>query len=125
MPIIDWPDYADHTLAPICRSVTAVTAVGFSAILDVVPNRSRGLAMSLSFFLDVALGAGLGHTAVALAASHVFGPARGLGAPIAMTAAGGYLVALLGVGAALLQSRFIEQRSRMPSCSRTAPQGLL
>jgi len=32
--------------------------VGFSAILDVVPNRSRGLAMSMSFFLNVALGAG-------------------------------------------------------------------
>src|SRR6266403_4920698 len=35
-----------------------VTAVGFSAILDVVPNRLRGLAMSMSFFLNVALGAG-------------------------------------------------------------------
>ena len=26
-PIIDWPDYADHALAPICRSVTALARV--------------------------------------------------------------------------------------------------
>jgi MFS family permease len=78
-----------------------VTAVGFSAILDVMPNRSRGLAMSVSFFLNVALGAGLGPTAVALAASHVFGAKSGLGPPIVLTAAGGYLVALMALGAAL------------------------
>jgi MFS family permease len=78
-----------------------VTAVGFSAILDVMPNRSRGLAMSVSFFLNVALGAGLGPTAVALAASHVFGAKAGLGPPILLTAAGGYLVALIALGAAL------------------------
>jgi MFS family permease len=78
-----------------------VTAVGFSAILDVMPNRSRGLAMSVSFFLNVALGAGLGPTAVALAASHVFGAKAGLGPPIVLTAAGGYLVALIALGAAL------------------------
>jgi MFS family permease len=78
-----------------------VTAVGFSAILDVMPNRSRGLAMSVSFFLNVALGAGLGPTAVALAAGHVFGAKSGLGPPIVLTAAGGYVVALLALGAAL------------------------
>jgi MFS family permease len=78
-----------------------VTAVGFSAILDVMPNRARGLAMSVSFFLNVALGAGLGPTAVALAAGHVFGAKSGLGPPIVLTAAGGYLVALIALGAAL------------------------
>jgi MFS family permease len=78
-----------------------VTAVGFSAILDVMPNRSRGLAMSVSFFLNVALGAGLGPTAVALAAGHVFGAKSGLGPPIVLTAAGGYLVVLIALGAAL------------------------
>ena len=45
-----------------------VTAVGFSANLDVVPSSSRGIAMSMSFFLNVAFGAGLGPTAVAVAA---------------------------------------------------------
>jgi MFS family permease len=81
-----------------------VTAVGFSAILDVVPNRSRGLAMSMSFFLNVALGAGLGPTAVAVAGAYVFAPKAGLGPPLVLTVAAGYLVALAAVGAAL--SRF-------------------
>ena len=78
-----------------------VTAVGFSAILDVVPNRSRGLAMSMSFFLNVALGAGLGPTAVAVASAHIFAAKVGLGPPIVLTAAVGYLIALAALGAAL------------------------
>jgi MFS family permease len=78
-----------------------VTAVGFSAILDVVPNRSRGLAMSMSFFLNVALGAGLGPTAVAVAGAHVFTAKAGLGPPLALTVVAGYLVALTAVVFAL------------------------
>src|ERR1700730_15085175 len=78
-----------------------VTAVGFSAILDVVPNRSRGLAMSMSFFLNVALGAGLGPTAVAVAGAHVFVAKAGLGPPLVLTVAVGYLVALAAVCVAL------------------------
>jgi MFS family permease len=81
-----------------------VTAVGFSAILDAVPNRSRGLAMSMSFFLNVALGAGLGPTAVAVAGAHIFAAKAGLGPPIVLTVAAGYLVVLAAVCAAL--SRF-------------------
>ena len=82
-----------------------VTAVGFSAILDMVPNRSRGLAMSLSFFLNVALGAGLGPTAVTLAATHVFPAGVGLGPPLVLTVVSGYALAVVAVGAALLASR--------------------
>jgi MFS family permease len=78
-----------------------VTAVGFSAILDVVPNRTRGLAMSMSFFLNVALGAGLGPTAVAVAGAHVFTAKAGLGPPIVLTVAVGYLIALAALWAAL------------------------
>jgi hypothetical protein len=78
-----------------------VTAVGFSAILDAVPNRSRGLAMSMSFFLNVAIGAGIGPTAVALAGEHVFGARQGLGPPLVLTVAGGYLVALVAIWVAL------------------------
>jgi MFS family permease len=89
-----------------------VTAVGFSAILDAVPNRARGLAMSMSFFLNVALGAGLGPTAVALAGDHLFGAKQGLGPPLALTTAGGYLVALLALWAALSIGR--RGRSRSP-----------
>jgi MFS family permease len=69
-----------------------VTACGFSSILDAVPNRQRGFAMALSFFLNVAFGAGLGPTSVALAAQHVFGSHAGLGPPLAFTAAAGYLL---------------------------------
>jgi MFS family permease len=78
-----------------------VTAVGFSAILDAVPNRSRGLAMSMSFFLNVALGAGLGPTAVALAGEHVFGANAGLGPPLVLTAVAGYFIALAALWSAL------------------------
>jgi MFS family permease len=72
-----------------------VTACGFSSILDAVPNRQRGFAMALSFFLNVAFGAGLGPTSVALAAQHVFGTHAGLGPPLAFTAAAGYLLAAM------------------------------
>ena len=78
-----------------------VTAVGFSAILDVVPNRSRGLAMSISFFLNVALGAGLGPTAVAVAGARLFAAKAGLGPPLVLTAAVGYLIALAALCTAL------------------------
>src|SRR5580692_8513314 len=39
-----------------------VTACGFSSILDAIPNSQRGFAMAVSFFLNVAVGAGLGPT---------------------------------------------------------------
>jgi MFS family permease len=78
-----------------------VTAVGFSAVLDVVPNRSRGLAMSIAFFLNVALGAGFGPTAVALASTHIFGPQVGLGAPIVATVVFGYAVSVAAMAIAL------------------------
>jgi MFS family permease len=79
-----------------------VTGVGFSTILDVVPNRARGLAMSISFFLNVALGAGLGPTAVALVGTHVFGDAAGLAPSLSLTVAGGYLIAVAAAWATLL-----------------------
>ena len=78
-----------------------VTAVGFSAILDAVPSRSRGLAMSVSFFLNVALGAGAGPTTVALAGERVFGTKQGLGPPLVFTIAAGYVVALVALCVAL------------------------
>jgi hypothetical protein len=89
-----------------------VTAVGFSAILDAVPNRSRGLAMSMSFFLNVALGAGAGPTAVALVGEHVFGGRLGLGPPLMLTVMGGYVVALVAVWAAFSS---LKSRTAVPS----------
>jgi MFS family permease len=82
-----------------------VTAVGFSAILDRTPGRSRGLAMSIAFFLNVAVGAGVGPTAVAFAAKHVFRADGGLGPPIVATVAVGYGIGLAALTAALISSR--------------------
>jgi MFS family permease len=72
-----------------------VTACGFSAILDAVPNRRRGFAMAVSFFLNVALGAGIGPSSVALASARIFGESAGLGPAIACVVAGGYAIAAL------------------------------
>lgn len=70
-----------------------VTASGLSAILDAVAPQVRGLAMAISFFLNVALGAGLGPTAVILSGRWLFGTAAGLGPPLAFTAAASLAVA--------------------------------
>ena len=82
-----------------------VTAVGFSAILDIVPGSSRGLAMSLSFFLNVALGAGLGPTAVAVAAAHMFSADAGLGPALVSTVALGYVIVLAALAVAARAER--------------------
>jgi MFS family permease len=71
-----------------------VTAAGFSTLLDITPPQSRALAMSVSFFLNVAIGAGAGPTLVALAAAQVF-PAQGLGPAITLTVAAGYALTAL------------------------------
>ncbi len=84
-----------------------VTAVGFSSILDTVPGRSRGLAMSISFFLNVAIGAGFGPTAVALASDHIFGHRAGLGPAISATVITSYLFAAIVLAATL---RFADRR---------------
>jgi hypothetical protein len=70
-----------------------VTASGLSAILDATPNRMRGQVMAVSFFLNVAIGGGFGPTAVALAGTHVFGEAAGLGPAISFTVVLSYMVA--------------------------------
>jgi MFS family permease len=73
-----------------------VTASGLSAILDATPNRMRGRAMAVSFFLNVAIGAGLGPTLVALSGTHLF-PAGGLGPAIAFTVVASYLLAAMAL----------------------------
>ena len=74
-----------------------VTASGLSAILDATPNRARGRAIAISFFLNVAIGAGLGPTAVALAGRHVVGEAAGLGPAISFTVIACYVAAGLAL----------------------------
>jgi MFS family permease len=90
----------EYTLAaiPLYFALSGmVTAIGFSTMLDIVPNRSRGLAISISFFLNVAIGAGIGPTAVALCGRYLFGERAGLGPPLALTAVAGYLVVIVAL----------------------------
>lgn len=94
-----------------------VTAVGFSSILDVVPARSRGLAMAISFFLNVAVGAGIGPTAVALSGAHIFGDAAGLGPALSSVVAAGYLSVALILLFTIRASGFSNIRAAMPSYS--------
>jgi MFS family permease len=96
---IDAPQFAVVMAAvPLYFALSGiVTACGFSSILDAVPNRQRGFAMAVSFFLNVSVGAGLGPTSVALISDHVFGAAAGLGPAIALTAASGFLVAAVAL----------------------------
>lgn len=83
---------------PVYFALSAVvTASGLSAILDATPNRMRGRAMAISFFLNVAIGAGLGPTLVALSGQHVFGTAAGLGPAISLTVVASYLLATLAL----------------------------
>jgi hypothetical protein len=72
-----------------------------AAILDWAPNNRRGLATSISFFFNVAVGLGAGPPAVALTARY-FSDARGSLAPsMQLVAAAGYVVAAVGACAAL------------------------
>ena len=82
-----------------------VTASGLSASLDGTPNRARGRAMAISFFLNVAIGAGFGPTAVALAGERIFGPAAGLGPAISFTVVACYGMAGLALIPALRRRR--------------------
>lgn len=83
---------------PVYFALSAVvTASGLSAILDATPNRRRGRAMAISFFLNVAIGAGIGPTLVALSGTHIFGDAAGLGPAIAFTVVASYLLAALAL----------------------------
>jgi MFS family permease len=85
-----------------------VTAVGFSAILDRTPGRTRGLAMSIAFFLNVAVGAGVGPTAVVFASDHLFRPGTGLGPPLVTTVVFGYGIGLAALLAALMMVRSLR-----------------
>lgn len=97
------------TAVPLYFALSGVvTACGFSSILDAVPNHRRGFAMAVSFFLNVALGAGVGPSSVALASVHIFGAAAGLGPAIAGVVATGYAIAAIAL---LLTLALLRHRS--------------
>ena len=58
--------------------------------------------MSVSFFLNVAIGGAVGPTAVAMASEHLFGGESGLGPAIALTVAVSYGTAIAALIAANL-----------------------
>jgi MFS family permease len=83
----------------------AVTAIGFSSMLDLVSSRSRALAISISFFINVAIGGAAGPAAVPFANAHLFGATAKLGPPIALTVATGYVVIVLALLLAMTRSK--------------------
>jgi MFS family permease len=81
---------AGITLYVFLSSVCA--AVGVLTLLDLVPNRRHGLVMAVSFFLNVALGAGVGPVAVGFAADHLALAGSGIGRAVVLIACPGFLV---------------------------------
>jgi MFS family permease len=73
-----------------------ITGAGLTAILDTVPGERRGFVTAISFFLNVALGAGIGPPAVAALKDHVLAPGTSLAVAIGGVWCLGFLVA--GVG---------------------------
>jgi hypothetical protein len=61
--------------------------------------------MSISFFLNVAVGGSAGPTAVSLASRYVFGSEAGLGPAISVTVAVAYGLAIVALLAALAKFR--------------------
>jgi MFS family permease len=70
-----------------------ITSSGLAAILDCVPNQRRGIATSISFFLNVAIGLGTGPAAVALAARSVFSGNAGLAPALLLISTVGCVIA--------------------------------
>jgi MFS family permease len=72
-------------------------AVGILTLLDLVPNRRHGLVTAVSFFLNVALGAGVGPVAVGIAADHLRlagSASSGIGLAISVVACPGFLLVI-------------------------------
>jgi MFS family permease len=78
-----------------------ITSSGLAAILDCVPNHRRGTATSISFFLNVAIGLGIGPAAVALTARAVFPGNTGLAPALLLIGTLGYVIAAAGAWAAV------------------------
>jgi MFS family permease len=78
-----------------------ITSSGLAAILDCVPNHRRGIATSISFFLNVAIGLGIGPAAVALTARAVFPGNTGLAPALLLIGTLAYVIAAAGAWAAV------------------------
>jgi len=97
-PVILWR-HAEAVIGGVaaCMALSGViTGAGLTAILDTVPDGRRGLVTAISFFLNVALGAGIGPPAVAALKDHVLGPGASLAVAIAGVWCAGFLLAVAG-----------------------------
>jgi MFS family permease len=117
-PIVTLIDSSRITLTLIAIFVVkfasaVITSSGLAAILDGVPNYRRGLVTSISFFVNVAVGLGLGPTAVALTARFFVAAHGGLGPPLVVVAMVGYVIAAGGAWAAVELVR--RSRERPPT----------
>ena len=81
-----------------------ITAVGLSTILELTPNRRRGITTSLSFFLNVLLGSGTGPLLAAVFARTLFGSERAL-APALVTLGVTVVAIMLGLLSLILGRR--------------------
>ena len=75
----------------VCLSCIGAS-VGTLTLLDLVPNKRHGLIMAVSFFLNVALGAGVGPAAVGLVADHISMSGGGIGWAVFLVACPGFLL---------------------------------
>jgi MFS family permease len=78
-----------------------ITSSGLAAILDCVPNHRRGIATSISFFLNVAIGLGAGPAAVALTARAIFPGNTGLAPALVLIGVAAQVIAAVGSWAAI------------------------
>jgi MFS family permease len=92
-------------------------AVGTLTLLDLAPNRRHGLVTAVSFFLNVALGAGVGPVAVGLTADHLGLANGGIGQAICLIACPGFLLVTGLFYFALRNARRREAHNSIPYIS--------
>ncbi|MFZ4381046.1 MAG: MFS transporter [Sandarakinorhabdus sp.] len=102
--LLDAPSAATTLIGvPLYFALSAiVTASGLSAIVDAAPATQRGAATAIAFFLNVAIGAGIGPGLVVAVAQWQGG---GLGPALTTTVIALYALAALALIAHLLQKR--------------------
>jgi hypothetical protein len=91
-------------------------AVGTLTLLDIVLNKRHGLIMAVSFFLNVALGAGAGPAAVGLVADHLSLSGGGIGWAVFLVACPGFV---LVSGLFYLALRNAQRRNDIPCQTNT------
>lgn len=99
----------------VCLSCIGA-CVGTLTLLDLVPNKRHGLIMAVSFFLNVALGAGVGPAAVGLVADHLPLSGGGIGWAVFLVAGPGFA---LVSGLFYLALRNAQRRNDIPCQTNT------